>query len=178
MAKPNSILPNISEQDAQRFWQSVDVQSKHECWKWHGSRRSKTDKYGVFFLKDRKFRVNRIAYSLHHAVTDFGNLFVCHSCNIPDCCNPAHLYLGTHLDNMADRKAAGRYVVPKERKRQYSLRFRGEGNHGGGKLKSSDIPIIRERFTNGETKTAIAKSYGVTDVMICNIINGKAWSHI
>lgn len=35
-------------------------------------------------------------------------LFVMHSCDRPKCCNPEHLSVGTHWDNMADMRAKGR----------------------------------------------------------------------
>jgi hypothetical protein len=40
-------------------------------------------------------------------------MFVCHSCDVPKCCNPSHLFLGTPADNMADRDRKGRHWVPR-----------------------------------------------------------------
>jgi len=34
---------------------------------------------------------------------------VCHTCDVRLCCNPAHLFIGTRSDNVADCVAKGRY---------------------------------------------------------------------
>ena len=38
------------------------------------------------------------------------DIFVCHTCDNPKCCNPHHLFLGTALDNHLDALAKGRIV--------------------------------------------------------------------
>lgn len=78
------------------------------CWLWQGA--VDIDGYGIFsgasgFSK----RAHRAAYHLY--VKDPGGFHVCHSCDVPSCVNPSHMFLGTQEDNMADMVAKGRSVT-------------------------------------------------------------------
>ena len=61
---------------------------------------------------------NRDIRSAHRVAWEFTNgpiphgWIVCHRCDNPACCNPDHLFLGTHADNVADKVAKGRAVNP------------------------------------------------------------------
>lgn len=91
------------------FWSGVDITADpNECWIW--ARSCVTRGYGscvVYFKGKKILRSHRAAYTLHHKV-EIGELHVLHSCDNPPCCNPNHLRLGTHAENMADRRIKGR----------------------------------------------------------------------
>lgn len=76
------------------------------CWPWIGCKNR--DGYGVFRFYKRS-RTHRFSWMIHNDMKDPGKSFVCHSCDNPTCVNPAHLWLGTHEDNMKDmvRKKRG-----------------------------------------------------------------------
>ncbi len=92
---------------ADRFWSKVE--KTEGCWIWRGSFRSQKIRRGAFWIAGKRHVAYKVAYSLANNIQDFAGLFVCHKCNNPECVRPDHLYLGTHQDNMNDRKAAGNY---------------------------------------------------------------------
>lgn len=93
---------------AERFWEKVDRRSPDECWPWLGRARTSFG-YGAFAIgRDRANRAHRIAWELTNGPVPVG-LSALHRCDNPPCCNPAHLFLGTQADNIADMVAKGRH---------------------------------------------------------------------
>ncbi len=86
----------------ERFWNKV--YKTDTCWLWTAAKDK--DGYGFFKVNQVMTKAHRMAYELA-----FGNfdkaLFVCHSCDIPSCVNPKHLFLGTITDNNRDCTAKG-----------------------------------------------------------------------
>lgn len=78
------------------------------CWLWIGNtNRSGYGRIGLGGRGGRKVLAHRFSYQLFNGEIPVG-LHVCHSCDVPNCVNPSHLWLGTDADNARDCGAKGR----------------------------------------------------------------------
>lgn len=76
--------------------------------------RCPSSKYPQLSVAGVLIGVHRLAYEVWVGEISEG-MYVCHHCDTPRCIAPAHLFLGTPLDNMRDMAAKGR-KVPREKK--------------------------------------------------------------
>lgn len=142
------------------------------CWIWTGF--IGTTGYGEMFVDGKKVRAHRIAYELFNGPivnlvhTDARGTCVMHSCDTCACVNPEHLTLGTHQDNMRDKKQKGRVV---------SHPLLG-ARHQNSKLKADDIYLIRSLNYVGAGLQQIAEVFGVSRGTVHKVLNGVTWSHI
>lgn len=142
-----------------RFWEKVAKGGADECWPWKAQRRNG---YGVFSYKGKNQPATRMAYYLSKGMF-VTNRFLCHNCDNPACCNPAHLFIGTHSDNMADKARKGR-------------QYRGERHHLS-KLTDEKVQLIKALFSR-YTNAQIAEKFGVTRQAINSVRRGKSWTHV
>jgi hypothetical protein len=143
----------------QLFWAKVDKSGgQGACWNWIASRKPRG--YGQFHYQGKMNRAHRLAWILTNG--EPGKLEVCHSCDNKLCCNPAHLWLGTHQDNMADCKAKDRHC---------------RGDRGRAKLteeQAREVLRLKGKANAGD----LADKYGVGNGAIQAIWRGDAWMHI
>jgi hypothetical protein len=151
---------------AQRFWEKVD-RTGNGCWLWLASRNAAG--YGVFNLGTGKGNAlaHRLTYELTFGPFDPG-LHVCHRCDNPPCCNPAHLFLGTDRDNMRDAASKGRMVIPHPQGTAHTL----------AKLDDEAVREIRRRVAEGETQRGVASRFGIPQVAVWRIVRRKSWAHV
>lgn len=134
------------------FGDRVDRRGPDECWPWTGAT---TSGYGRLSRAGRMVYAHRVAFELSSGPIPSG-LEVCHTCDNPLCCNPTHLWLGTHQQNMADMG----------RKRRHTIRHQ--------KLTDAQVLQLRARAAGGEKAVALAAAYGIKRVTVYNIVNGNS----
>jgi hypothetical protein len=142
-----------------RFWSKVSITSNNDlCWNWQAY--CTKDGYGRFRYDGKKMILShRLSWILINGqIPD--RLQVLHSCDNPACCNPKHLFLGTHQDNMKDKIA---------KKRQSKL---GGERNPSAKLSDYQISVIRDLYSNRKfTQTELARKFGVTYEHMNRILN-------
>lgn len=147
--------------ERERFFSHFKMGKPDECWLWTAATSSG---YGNF---DNKI-ASRVAYRLEYGAFP-EELFVLHKCDTPLCVNPAHLYLGTVLDNSHDMWARGR--------------ANPVGSPGSkqpnSKLTESQVTEIRRLYKKGKlSQSDIAGLYGVKPNTINAIVHHVRWKHL
>jgi len=146
---------------ADKFWEKVDIRGPNECWPWTAYTNDMG--YGMIKHKGRALRAHRVAWELTYGPIPEG-MFVCHHCDNPLCCNPAHLFIGTQADNLTDMAQKGRSTL-------------GERD-GMSKLTAKQVREIRRCYAEGMLQIRLATEYGVSQNHISNIVNHRRWRHV
>ena len=129
------------------------------CWIWTAGLNSKG--YGTVRDGQTLKMTHRVSYELHVGQIPDG-MHVLHKCDTPACVNPAHLFLGTHADNMTDKVSKCR-------------QSKGE-THNTAKLTAAQVREIRFAYaTRQMTQQALADKYGVSRSLVGKIVNHKIW---
>lgn len=135
------------------------------CWEWQGY--VSTSGYGITKDYDRikkNISVHRLSYLTFISEITEG-LCVCHECDNRKCCNPQHLWIGTHHENSQDCLKKGR----------------NSGGQPGGeknpasKLNEEKVLQIRRLAKSGVYQREIAKKFSISQATANQIINRKLW---
>ena len=144
---------SVKLSDAERFWSKVDRSG--DCWLWTGS--FLKDGYGQFRLNRTTVTASRLAWELTYGSIPVGML-VCHKCDNPPCCNPAHLFLGTPRDNRRDCAAKGRVTAWK------------------AVVTKADTLVIRAAYAaGGVTQAELGRQFGISQTSVSCIVRRKTW---
>ena len=133
----------------------IDMQGgdKEKCWPWKLQLSPKGRPYHT--VRGKKHLAYRLTYELVHGTTIDSDVVVRHKCDNSACCNPHHLELGSHQENMDDMKERERHGLP-----------------------HITVRAIRKAASNGTTHEAIAALFGLGRSTVTEIVNGTNYAHV
>lgn len=154
----NTYLGRTTEQ---RFWDKV--KKTDGCWEWKGSH---SKGYGQIAIGGgRSMLVHRFSYWLHNGDIPKGEgwhgVCVCHRCDNRSCVNPAHLFLGTHDDNMKDARRKGKFSKQENGRSKHTL---------------ENVEAIKRMYGSGKySQRELGAIFGVTHTNVYAICKGIIW---
>lgn len=131
------------------------------CWNWL----LQLDKagYGCATYRQKPMRSHQLSWTVFKGKIP-NKMFVCHSCDNRQCCNPDHLFLGTHRHNTDDMVSKGRQA-------------KGE-KKPNTTLTDENVLEIRRLYTVGLTQVEIGKLFSIRQSKVSLIVRRQAWKHI
>ena len=136
----------------------TEIDPETGCWVWQLA----LNKYGYGKAWWNKKTVTAHRLSYKYSKGDPGDLCVLHKCGNRKCCNPGHLYAGTHKQNSEDRVKDGTGA-------------RGR-SHGMTKLCEEQVVAIRKLLEAGETCAAIGKQFSISESTVRHIKKRRVWA--
>jgi hypothetical protein len=97
-----SAQKGLSAEDYLDFW----LDKSGDCWNWTGAKTAEV--YGQAWFRGKSILAHRFAYETLVGPITEGSV-VHHKCANRSCCNPDHLELTTHHDNLAEMFARRAY---------------------------------------------------------------------
>ncbi len=155
----------------ERFMCKVEITDK--CWLWKGAQNGKG--YGQFWNGERTIPAHWFLLPEYPPEGKEG----CHHCDNRICVRPSHIFIGTRSENMLDCSSKGRInrtSIISNRNRRKTW-HKGEENHASKLTKEQALKAKKCSYKYGEA-TKLAREFGVSLTVICDIRDGKRWTHL
>lgn len=158
LQKHSGMFLGLSAEDRFKMQHRV---SNSGCWEWTGGKDQ--DGYGTFrgeVLGQMFKRAHRWSFAFHNNQEIPKGSSVCHSCDNPSCVNPAHLWLGSTLENQQDKWRKGRGGMPKMEDSQ------------NAKITNEQALAI---LADPRPHSRIAADYGLSASTVSSLKNRDSW---
>jgi hypothetical protein len=143
----------------ERFNSKIERIPGIDCWIWNAAQHQFG--YGHIRYGNKIEVAHRVSYILHYGEIPEGKC-VLHQCDVPQCVNPEHLFVGDTIDNINDR-------IKKNRSKGLS---RPGALNPGVKLSESDVLAIR---ADNRPQKDIAKDVGISKTQVGRIKRNESW---
>lgn len=153
-----------SDAQVARFKEALEssvVYAESGCWLLMTSIRAKG--YAARSFKGRQSDAHRASYEAYVGEIPVG-MQVLHRCDVRNCVNPKHLFLGTNSDNMQDMLSKGRGSV-------------GE-RHYKAVLTDELVRKLRSEYQPGDSWMELERKTGINRGVLRPAILGITWKHV
>lgn len=150
-------MKNAEIKKFESFFQKTDG-----CWLWKRSDNKCPELYGHFYWNGKTERAHRASFRLYKGDIP-RDKFVCHECDVKQCVNPSHLYLGTPAENVRDAYRKG--ICPVGEKLWNS------------KLTTNAVRKIKKLWPVKSQKY-LANKFHVHRSSIYKVVKGITWNHV
>jgi hypothetical protein len=167
----------VSPEVEERFWDKVLKISEDGCWLWIAGKVSKG--YGAFSPPGKtQWAAHRFSFLLRHGRIK-RDAYICHTCDVPACVNPAHLWEGTHEKNMADMVAKNRSATGERNASCLYPEKRKRGElHPKAILTAELVREIRRLRKEGVFIKQIAKQLNTSWHATYDVLRNRTWRHV
>lgn len=143
--QPNSIL---TQREKVLWLKDRTVVASNGCWEWQAGIMGMG--YGrVAHWMDKSRYAHRAMYRFAVAPIPDG-MYVLHGCDNRLCINPAHLSVGTHLENQKDKKDKGRHNY---------------------KFSDEEISQLRRFHSYGVSRAELLRAFGISTFWFYKVVN-------
>lgn len=142
----------FTQGDKDRFWSKVDIKGPDECWYWKAGKFSCG--YGQFYTYLGSMNAHRVAWIMTNGPILSIKILALHKCDHKLCCNPGHLYLGNHGQNMTDTLA--RTDVRRGRTTR---------------LREGELWLLKKLFDAGINRSKLAKMFKISRDNVYYLLN-------
>lgn len=147
----------MASNDPVDVFQLIEMRGPDDCWRWLGAWGGRSrDRRPYFMARGERTMAYRWVWRLVNGADIPDGQMILHSCDNGGypigCCNPRHLSLGVHAENMRDMTERQRHGLP-----------------------ATAVTAIRRLLERGDTQQSIAEKFGVSRETVSAIATGRVY---